>query len=102
MADAQVASTSGLSQPADSLTFLGVRAWFIGLPLPHTITASVNKKLACLTRVPHVQHMAAGAVAGITEHVAMYPVDTIKTRMQALAHPGQRVRSALVLAPWLY
>ena len=46
--------------------------------------------------------MAAGAVAGITEHVAMYPVDTIKTRMQALAHPGQRVRSALVLAPWLY
>ena len=36
--------------------------------------------------------MVAGAVAGIGEHVAMYPVDTIKTRMQALAHPGQQVR----------
>lgn len=35
--------------------------------------------------------MFAGACAGITEHVAMYPVDTIKTRMQALAHPGQQV-----------
>ncbi len=40
------------------------------------------------------QHMFAGAVAGITEHIAMYPVDTIKTRMQALAHPGQQVLGA--------
>jgi len=29
------------------------------------------------------QHMAAGALAGMTEHMAMYPVDTIKTRMQS-------------------
>lgn len=28
----------------------------------------------------------------MTEHCAMYPVDTIKTRMQALAHPGQQVQ----------
>ena len=35
--------------------------------------------------------MVAGAAAGVGEHVAMYPVDTIKTRMQALAHPGQQV-----------
>ena len=51
-----------------------------------------------------VQHMCAGAVAGIAEHVAMYPVDTIKTRMQALGHPGQRVRlgvSALANMPCL-
>eukprot|EP01025_Chloroclados_australasicus_P014366 TRINITY_DN16728_c0_g1_i2.p2 TRINITY_DN16728_c0_g1~~TRINITY_DN16728_c0_g1_i2.p2 ORF type:complete len:335 (+),score=33.07 TRINITY_DN16728_c0_g1_i2:194-1198(+) len=27
-------------------------------------------------------HMLAGAVAGITEHAAMFPMDTIKTRMQ--------------------
>ena len=31
--------------------------------------------------------MIAGGVAGTVEHVAMYPVDTIKTRMQALSHP---------------
>lgn len=28
-------------------------------------------------------HAVAGSVAGVTEHVAMYPVDTVKTRMQA-------------------
>lgn len=38
-----------------------------------------------------VQHMIAGAVAGMGEHLAMFPVDTVKTRMQALAHPGQQV-----------
>ena len=32
--------------------------------------------------------MVAGAAAGMGEHLGMYPVDTIKTRMQALAHPG--------------
>jgi len=37
--------------------------------------------------------MIAGASAGMGEHMVMYPVDTIKTRMQALAHPGQQVRS---------
>ena len=36
----------------------------------------------------------AGATAGIAEHVAMYPVDTVKTRMQALAHPGQQLHGA--------
>ena len=38
-----------------------------------------------------LQHLLAGAVAGVAEHAVMFPVDTIKTRMQALAHPGQRV-----------
>ena len=38
-----------------------------------------------------VQHMIAGAVAGMGEHLAMFPVDTVKTRMQALGHPGQQV-----------
>ena len=35
--------------------------------------------------------MAAGSAAGIAEHIAMFPVDTIKTRMQALAAPGSGV-----------
>lgn len=43
-----------------------------------------------------VSHMLAGAVAGVSEHVAMYPMDTIKTRMQALGHPGQRLRGSTV------
>jgi len=31
----------------------------------------------------HGQHMIAGAMAGIAEHICMFPVDTVKTRMQA-------------------
>ncbi len=33
--------------------------------------------------------MAAGATAGVTEHVCVFPVDTIKTRMQAATSAGQ-------------
>ena len=50
-----------------------------------------------LNRCFALQHMLAGAIAGISEHVAMYPMDTIKTRMQALGHPGQRVQLLLLL-----
>jgi len=42
--------------------------------------------------------MVAGALAGIAEHIAMYPIDTVKTRAQALAHPGQRLRGGPVAA----
>lgn len=34
------------------------------------------------------QHMVAGALAGMTEHLAMFPMDTVKTRMQSYAHAG--------------
>ena len=30
------------------------------------------------------QFMVAGSIAGMVEHMAMYPVDTVKTQMQAL------------------
>ncbi|XP_076032561.1 mitoferrin-1-like [Oratosquilla oratoria] len=30
-------------------------------------------------------HMTAGAVAGVMEHCVMYPIDSVKTRMQSLA-----------------
>jgi Mitochondrial carrier protein len=71
--------------------------------LPHPVCA-LAQPLATVTplaaapsaRPPpaRVQYMAAGAIAGIAEHVAMYPVDTVKTRMQALAHPGQQLHGA--------
>ncbi|XP_026664411.1 mitoferrin isoform X2 [Phoenix dactylifera] len=35
------------------------------------------------------QFMVAGSVAGIVEHTAMFPVDTLKTRMQAGSPPCQ-------------
>ena len=38
--------------------------------------------------VPFVAHSIAGASAGVAEHVAMFPLDTLKTRMQAGAGPG--------------
>ena len=41
--------------------------------------------------------MVAGAIAGMGEHLAMFPVDTVKTRMQALAHPGQQASLYLLL-----
>ena len=34
------------------------------------------------------KHMVAGAVAGTTEHTAMFPLDTIKTRMQTAVSGG--------------
>ena len=40
--------------------------------------------------------MIAGGLAGTMEHTAMYPIDTIKTRMQALGQPVQGVGSARV------
>ncbi|KAK4470872.1 hypothetical protein MN116_006386 [Schistosoma mekongi] len=37
---------------------------------------------------PLPQHMFAGACAGIMEHIVMYPVDCVKTRMQCLRSVG--------------
>ncbi|CAL1288421.1 unnamed protein product [Larinioides sclopetarius] len=39
-------------------------------------------------------HMVAGSFAGIMEHCLMYPVDSVKTRMQSLRpHPKARYRN---------
>ncbi|KAL7753167.1 Fe(2+) transporter [Sorochytrium milnesiophthora] len=42
-------------------------------------------------------HMIAGALAGITEHTVMYPLDHIKTRMQLLIAPASTTASAAAL-----
>jgi solute carrier family 25 iron transporter 28/37 len=43
------------------------------------------------------EHMLAGAMAGISEHLVFFPIDTVKTRMQSLspAHSGETVFSTL-------
>lgn len=41
-------------------------------------------------------HMAAGALAGISEHCVMYPVDVVKTRMQCInPNPGTKYRGVI-------
>lgn len=41
--------------------------------------------------IPFWKHAFAGSCAGVMEHVGMYPLDTVKTHMQAL-RPGDSVR----------
>jgi len=46
--------------------------------------------------------MFAGAMAGIMEHCIMFPVDCVKTRMQALACDKTKFKSASILANLRY
>lgn len=57
---------------------------------PSTSESAVDSEAA--DRTSHLQHMLAGATAGIVEHVAMFPLDTIKTRMQAQPHGARHTR----------
>ncbi|BBN14779.1 solute carrier family 25 (mitochondrial iron transporter), member 28/37 [Marchantia polymorpha subsp. ruderalis] len=41
------------------------------------------------------QYMLAGSIAGMVEHTAMFPVDTLKTRMQMLASAGGSIHSTI-------
>ncbi|QDZ20517.1 mitochondrial solute carrier protein [Chloropicon primus] len=62
------------------------------------IGAIAKKVMRTYDGLTFSKYMVAGSAAGITEHVAMFPVDTIKTRMQALAVPGAGVESTVRLA----
>jgi len=50
-------------------------------------------------KLPHgsvVTHMTAGAIAGTAEHCVMYPLDSVKTRMQSLTpSPSAEGRSVM-------
>ncbi|CAE7273544.1 mcfF [Symbiodinium natans] len=45
---------------------------------------------------PLWKHAAAGSCAGVMEHIGMYPLDTVKTHMQALRPGGTRTLSSVV------
>eukprot|EP00923_Selenidium_pygospionis_P003516 GHVN01005545.1.p1 GENE.GHVN01005545.1~~GHVN01005545.1.p1 ORF type:complete len:395 (+),score=20.27 GHVN01005545.1:281-1465(+) len=40
--------------------------------------------------VPKTHHVIAGSVAGVCEHIALFPVDTLRTRTQALSFSGAK------------
>jgi len=54
-----------------------------------TMAATVDTEVHECDGLPFSRYMMAGAVAGMVEHVAMFPVDTIKTRMQVHPMPHQ-------------
>lgn len=54
-----------------------------GKSIRRTILAHGVDELPVDVQFSHTQHMIAGAMAGAVEHTCMFPVDTIKTRMQS-------------------
>ncbi|XP_043939047.1 mitoferrin-1 isoform X1 [Protopterus annectens] len=54
-------------------------------------TGGVDEYESLPAHVSPFTHMIAGAVAGILEHSVMYPVDSVKTRMQSL-QPDPKAR----------
>ncbi|XP_027350899.1 mitoferrin-like [Abrus precatorius] len=59
----------------------------------HTISTELHKELSLPSSPTHhnlhfCQYMIAGSIAGFVEHTAMFPIDTLKTRMQALNGPS--------------
>lgn len=46
-------------------------------------------------RQAFMQYMIAGSIAGMVEHMAMFPVDTLKTRMQMMADASRSTQSSL-------
>ncbi|XP_020087415.1 mitoferrin-like [Ananas comosus] len=73
------------------------------LPPPAAMAAAAAAEEEVTVAAPHDglmfwQYMVAGSVAGVVEHTAMFPVDTLKTRMQAgapLCYPPVGLRQVL-------
>lgn len=47
------------------------------------------------TTTPVATAFISGAIAGFTEHLVMFPVDTIKTRLQVAGTKGMPVYSGI-------
>ncbi|KAK3151339.1 hypothetical protein QOZ80_3AG0244640 [Eleusine coracana subsp. coracana] len=62
-------------------------------PGPHGPPKPVLSATATHDGLRFWQYMLAGSVAGVVEHTAMFPVDTLKTHMQAGAPPCRPVLS---------
>ena len=50
-----------------------------------TLSSSLSSQQQTKSSMEYTQHMFAGAFAGTMEHTVMFPVDTVKTRMQLVA-----------------
>ena len=50
-----------------------------------TFSSSLSSQQQTKSSMEYTQHMFAGAFAGTMEHTVMFPVDTVKTRMQLVA-----------------
>ncbi|KAL8450790.1 hypothetical protein Emag_003078 [Eimeria magna] len=48
---------------------------------------------------PFIHHAIAGSFAGVMEHITMYPIDTIKTRMQAFRGTSSAASSSQPCGP---
>lgn len=47
--------------------------------------------------IPFYRHVVAGSCAGIMEHVGMFPLDTVKTHLQASGRNLTFMRTAKIL-----
>lgn len=73
------------NSPSSSSSDNGSNSIFFNLPLDDNPYESLPSNVRAAT------HMMAGAAAGLLEHTIMYPIDCVKTRMQAL-QPDPRAR----------
>ncbi|KAL3692190.1 hypothetical protein R1sor_005841 [Riccia sorocarpa] len=63
--------------------------------VPVSAPVQTSKETAEFDGLGFGQYMLAGSIAGMVEHTAMFPVDTLKTRMQMLASAGGSIHSTI-------
>eukprot|EP00743_Colponemidia_sp_Colp-15_P004342 GILK01004684.1.p1 GENE.GILK01004684.1~~GILK01004684.1.p1 ORF type:complete len:346 (-),score=44.15 GILK01004684.1:169-1095(-) len=68
----------------------------IVITIPHADEFDDDEELS------YGQHMIAGATAGVMEHICMFPVDTIKTRLQVYSPTAPRYTGVISAAASIY